>query len=77
MNQFKLPTTKTCIVVWFRNGVRFQKLIQTPGNNNRLKDVMFAEEKVGMSEIRTVKSVEPTEFEFAPVWAKNKMNPAT
>jgi hypothetical protein len=59
---FKLPTTKMCIVVWYRDDVKHEQLIDTPANNDRLVDTMLMKYHVGYSEIRAVKSVEPAEF---------------
>ena len=58
---FKLPTTKMCIVVWYRDGVKHEQLINTPANNDRLVDTML-KYKVGYSEIRAVLSVEADEL---------------
>jgi len=55
---FKLPTTKMCIVVWYRNGEKHEQLINTPANNDRLVEVMLSH-KVGYSEIRAVLSIDP------------------
>ena len=55
---FVLPTTKLCTVIWYRNGEKHEQLINTPANNDRLVEVMLSH-KVGYSEIRAVKSVEP------------------
>jgi len=55
---FKLPTTKMCIVVWYRNGEKHEQLINTPANNDRLVEVMLSH-KVGYSEIRAVMAVDP------------------
>ena len=55
---FKLPTTKMCVVVWYRDGKKNEQLIDTPANNDRLVEVML-KHKVGYSEIRAVKSVNP------------------
>lgn len=59
ITNFKLPETKMCVVVWYRNGVKGETLISTPASNKGLVNVMFAN-RVGASEIRAVKSVEPT-----------------
>lgn len=56
---FKLPTTKLCTVVWYRNGTKGEVLMPTPANNNQLVQIMF-EHRVGRSEIRAVKPVDPT-----------------
>ena len=55
---FKLPTTKMCIVVWYRNGEKHEQLINTPANNDRLVEVMLSH-TVGYSEIRAVMAVDP------------------
>ena len=52
---FKLPTTKMCIVVWYRNGEKHEQLINTPANNDCLVDTMLMKYHVGYSEIRAVK----------------------
>ena len=54
---FKLPETKTCVVVWERNGTRNETLIDTPQTNKGLQTVMLAK-RVGFSEIRCIKSVD-------------------
>jgi hypothetical protein len=46
-----------CVVVWYRDDVKHEQLIDTPANNDRLVEVMLSY-KVGYSEIRAVKSVE-------------------
>jgi len=58
ITNFKLPQTKMCVVVWYRNGTRTEHLIQTPQSNLGLTNVMF-QHRVGPSEIRAVKAVEP------------------
>jgi len=57
---FKLPKTKLTLVVWYRNGQRNETLITTPVSCVRLANDMFEQHRVGPSEIRAVKSVEPT-----------------
>ncbi len=59
--KFKLPATKLCTVVWYRDGQPNETLIDTPPNNNRLIDIMLGH-CVGYSEIRAVKAVEPLEL---------------
>ena len=59
--KFKLPNTKLCTVVWYRDGVKHEQLIETPANKDRLVDMML-KHKVGYSEIRAVKSVEAGEL---------------
>ena len=54
---FRLPKTKLCVVVWYRNNQKNEVLIPTPGNNTRLAEIML-QHKVGASEIRAVKPVE-------------------
>ena len=56
---FKLPTTKMCIVLWYRDGVKHETLIDTPINNTTLTDTMLMKHHVGFSEIRAVLSVDP------------------
>lgn len=55
---FRLPESKICTVVWYRNGKRNETLIDTPANNEQLANVMLMEHRVGASEIRTVKGIE-------------------
>lgn len=57
---FKLPKTKLALVVWFRNGQRSEQLIPTPVSCSGLANTMFDKYRVGPSEIRAVKPVEPT-----------------
>jgi hypothetical protein len=59
---FKLPKTKMSLVVWFRNGKRNENLIETPVSCSRLANVMFDNYRVGPSEIRAVKAVEPSQL---------------
>ena len=59
---FKLPSTSMCVVVWYRNGVKHETLIDTPCNSNHLIDFMLMNHHVGCSEIRTVLSVDPKEW---------------
>lgn len=58
---FKLPTTKLATVVWYRNGVRNETLIDSPATNEGLVNVMLRH-RVGASEIRTVKPLEPEQL---------------
>ena len=58
ITHFALPQTKLCTVVWYRNDTPHETLIQTPGTNRELVEIMF-NHKVGKSEIRAVKPVEP------------------
>ena len=51
--KFRLPNTKRCIVVWYRNGKPNQTTITTPVNCDMLQTEML-KHKVGYSEIRTV-----------------------
>jgi hypothetical protein len=60
--QFKLPKTRMSVVVWYRNGKRTENLIQTPATCLQLANTMFESFKVGPSEIRAVKSVEPMQL---------------
>lgn len=55
--QFILPTSKLSVVVWYRNGEAHEQLINTPKNNDDLRNLMVMKYKVGFSEIRAVKSV--------------------
>jgi aspartate carbamoyltransferase catalytic subunit len=57
---FVLPQTKMCVVVWYRNGKKNETLIDTPRTNAGLFDLMLMRHHVGYSEIRAIKSVEPT-----------------
>ena len=56
---FKLPTTALVTVVWYRNGIKHEELITTPKNNEALFDEMRTQHKVGYSDIRAVKAVNP------------------
>ncbi len=56
---FTLPQTKLCVVVWYRNNTANETLIPTPANNRILVDTMLSH-RVGCSEIRAVKPVNPT-----------------
>jgi hypothetical protein len=56
---FKLPKTRMTVVVWYRNGKRNEQLIETPVSCSRLAGVMFEQYRVGPSEIRALKAVEP------------------
>lgn len=53
--EIKLPETKTCVVVWHRNGKRHEQTINTPTSCKGLQEIMFARYQVGYSEIRAVK----------------------
>jgi hypothetical protein len=57
IHKFKLPDTKLCIVVWYRDGKKNEQLLDTPANNKILREVML-KHRVGWSEIRAIKSVE-------------------
>jgi hypothetical protein len=54
-SQFKFPLTETCIVVWYRNGIKHETNILTPATDRGLRDTMIRH-KVGFSEIRCVKA---------------------
>jgi hypothetical protein len=54
---FVLPKTKTCFVVWYRDGKKNETLIDTPATTDKLFNVMLGH-KVGFSEIRAVKKVD-------------------
>jgi hypothetical protein len=58
---FALPETKLSVVVWYRNGEKNEQLIPTPANMEQLQRVMLGY-KVGVSEIRTIKGVKPTDL---------------
>ena len=55
---FRLPNTRLCVVVWFRNNQKNEVLIDTPANNEALKNTMLMKHRVGASEIRAVKGVD-------------------
>jgi len=59
ITHFTLPQTKLCTVVWYRNGQRNEVLIDTPPNNQQLVEAMLAK-RIGKSEIRAVKPVDPS-----------------
>jgi hypothetical protein len=59
-HEFKLPTTKTCVIVWERNGKRNEQLINTPRTCKGLQEIMLALYHVGYSEIKYIMSVDPT-----------------
>ena len=59
---FVLPTTKLCTVIWYRDGVKHETLIDTPANNEYLVYVMLTQHHVGFSEIRAVISVDPRQL---------------
>ncbi len=54
---FKLPNTRLCLVVWFRNNRTHETILETPYTNEQLRQRML-EQKVGFSELRAVKSVD-------------------
>ncbi len=62
---FQLPKTASCIVVWYRNGVKNETLITTPETNSGLVNTMFMTYRVGPSEIRAVKGVNPKDLASA------------
>ncbi len=55
---FSLPNTKLCIVLTIRGNERKEHLIDTPPSNDALRQRML-EKKIGFSEIKAVKAVEP------------------
>lgn len=57
-----------CVVVWYRNAAKSEVLIPTPANNDRLTETMFRTHKVGPSEIRAVKAVEPMQLISVGKW---------
>lgn len=59
-HEFKLPETKTCLVIWYRNGKRNETLLNTPSGCKGLQQIMLARHHVGYSEIRAVEAVDPT-----------------
>jgi hypothetical protein len=70
--EFKLPDTKMCLVVWYRNGKRHEQLINTPQTCKGLQQIMFARYQVGYSEIRAIESVDPTQLlrNFGTNWGR-------
>lgn len=60
--QFKLPTTTMTVVVWYRDGKKNETLIPTPRNTEQLATVMLSH-RVGASEIRAVKPVNPNDLQ--------------
>ena len=60
--QFKLPKTKMSLVLWYRQGQKNEVLIQTPVSCSALANTMFMQHRVGPSEIRAVKPVEPAQL---------------
>ena len=56
---FQLPKTKLSVVIWFRNGKMNEQLITTPATSGSLLDTMLMKHRVGFSEIRAVKAVQP------------------
>lgn len=65
MTNFRLPETRTCIVVWYRHDRKNEILMDTPANMEALKNKLIMEHKVGMSEVRAIKSVIPNELAAA------------
>ena len=59
---FNIPTSKLTTVVWYRDGVKHEQLIDTPKTNDILRNLMLMKYKVGFSEIRALKSVVPNEL---------------
>jgi len=60
---FQLPTTSISIVVYKDNKGKLQEtLIPTPANNDMLVWIMLKDFKVGYSQIRAVKAVNPHEM---------------
>jgi len=55
---FQLPKTKLTTVVWYRGNEAHETLIETPHSNDELRNAML-QHKVGFSEIRAVKAVDP------------------
>lgn len=55
-HEFKLPATKTCLVIWYRNDKRHEQVINTPTTCKGLQQIMFARYQVGYSEIRAVEA---------------------
>ena len=54
---FNIPKSSMVVVVWYRDGIRRETLIQTPKSNNDLFNTMLMTYRVGYSEIRAVKAV--------------------
>lgn len=59
---FKLPETKMCVVIWYRDGERHEQLMDTPTTSAKLIDLMLMQHHVGWSEIRGVQSVDIREL---------------
>jgi hypothetical protein len=53
--KFRFPNTQFCFVLWYRNNTPHETRIPTPPNGERLQSEML-KHKVGLSEIRAVKS---------------------
>jgi hypothetical protein len=55
---FKLPNTRLCLVLWYRDNKPQPKiLLPTPPNNTMLRLTMVKDHHVGESEIRSVQPV--------------------
>ena len=65
MTNIRLPETRTCIVVWYRNDRKNEILMDTPGSLEQLKNTLIMKHKVGISEVRAIKSVIPNELAAA------------
>ena len=51
-----------CVIIWDRNGQRNEVLIPSPQSSASLARTMFNNHRVGYSEIRAVKAVNPSEL---------------
>ena len=54
---FTLPNTRLCIVLTIRDNKRTEHLIDTPRDNDALRQRML-EKKIGYGEIKAVKAVD-------------------
>lgn len=54
---FKLPNTRLCIVITFRDNIRTEHLIPTPSSNDDLRMKMLVKH-IGYGDIKAVKAVD-------------------
>lgn len=59
---FKFPKTKMCMVIWYRNNISHETLIDTPFNHDDLFYTMLMKHHVGYSEIRALLAVDPKQL---------------
>ena len=58
MNAFLLPTTPTCKIIYFRNGVKYSGVIDTPSDEEEFLSVL-TDRKIHPDQVEKVEPIQP------------------